>query len=319
MCVRRKAGTCLCLASLVLATIPGRARGADTRLIPDVPRFAFFVSSHSTAAAEVLAYRGVKRGLPEVVLIGGLEGRIYRCDCGKDINLWDVAEGTRLWASAEGLKVRTEAKVLRAVPRGSIPAVGSPEPGQPESPKTTSASAGSTAEQVSSGSAVSSQPGAAVPHSDAPLDFDYYRQSIDAGRPVILTYSLDEASAKGMEASFESQQRVSVVGIGYFEGEPDRSPDTAEGGCATCPKAAAPDTGGGPSTLLRTNGCATHGESAPDGYVIVSLPEDADKEKRFAQLAALPGVKPGEREGLLLIPWDVQTGNLIATFVEVGD
>jgi len=153
------------------------------------------------------------------------------------------------------------------------------------------------------------------------IRFHYLQWNLgDAGRPVILTYSLDEASAKGMEASFESQQRVSVVGIGYEETGGDstaRSPDTAEGGCATCPKAAAPDTGGGPSTLLRTNGGATYGQGEGDLYLIVSLPEDAEKEKRFAQLAALPGVKPGEREGLLLIPWEVQTGNLIATFVEV--
>jgi hypothetical protein len=81
--------------------------------VQDVAQFRLFASSHSTAAAEVLAFHGVKASLPQVVLIGGLEGRIYRCDCAKDIYLWDVAEGTRLWAAAEGLKVKTEAKVLR--------------------------------------------------------------------------------------------------------------------------------------------------------------------------------------------------------------
>jgi len=297
-------------AALLVGVVAGAAAPA-TKTIADVPKYKFFVSSHSTAAAEVLAYRGVKRGLPEVVLIGGLEGRIYRCDCGKDINLWDVAEGTRLWAAAEGLKVKTEARVLRAS-TGPASASGS------------SAGAGlpATSSTVTPGSPSADAPsGIAGPPSTnspaaAPLDFDYYRQSIDAGRPVIMTYSLDEASAKGMEASFESQQRVSVVGIGYDETGEDsaaQSPATAGGGGATY------TTAGGPSTLLRMNRCATHGESDPDGYVIVSLPEDAEKEKRFEQLMSLPGVKAGEQEGLLLIPWDVQTGNLMATFVEAPE
>jgi len=34
----------------------------------------------------VLTYQGVKKGLPQVVLMGRLEGRIYRCDCGKGID-----------------------------------------------------------------------------------------------------------------------------------------------------------------------------------------------------------------------------------------
>jgi len=244
-------------AALLVGVVAGAAVAVagGSNALSDIPRFKIFVSSHSTAAAEVLAYHGVKKELPQVVLIGGLEGRIYRCDCGKDIHLWDIAGGTRLWAAAQGLTVNTQSRVLRGAKEGEA------------------------------------------------LDLAQYRAAIDAGQPVILTYSLDEASGKGMEASFRSQDRVSVVGIGYDEANPDRSQGTA----------------GGPSTLLRTNGCATHGESDPDGYVIVSLPEDADKDKRFAQLAALPGVKPGEREGLLLIPWDVQTGNRIATFVEAPE
>jgi hypothetical protein len=91
---------------------------------------------------------------------------------------------------------------------------------------------------------------------------------------VVLTYSLDEASAKDMDASFRSQERVSVVGIGYVEGNPSRC-------------------------------------------VVASLPEDADKDKRFARLAALPGVQPGEQAGTLLIPWELTSANLIATFVLV--
>lgn len=192
----------------------------------DVQQFRLFASSHSTAAAEVLAFHGVKTALPRVVLIGGLEGRIYRCDCGKGIYLWDVAEGTRLWAAAEGLKVKTEAKVLR-----------NPKDGES-------------------------------------LQFDRYREEVGAGQPVVLTYSLDAASDKGMQASFESQDRVSVVGVGYEEGNPDR-------------------------------------------YVVALLPEDAEKEKRFERLAAMPGVRPGEKPGTLLIPWEVQTGNVIATFITV--
>jgi hypothetical protein len=32
---------------------------------------------------------------------------------------------------------------------------------------------------------------------------------------------------------------------------------------------------------------------------------------------AMPGVKKGDREGVLFIPWELTTGNLIATFVTV--
>jgi hypothetical protein len=75
------------IASAVLvAAIAFSSAGAENgKTLPDVPRFKLFASSHATAAAEVLAFHGVRKGLPEVVLIGGLEGRIYRCDCGKDI------------------------------------------------------------------------------------------------------------------------------------------------------------------------------------------------------------------------------------------
>jgi len=75
----------IAFAGLIALTVGGSARADVSGKLPDVPRFKLFASSHSTAAAEVMAYHGVKRGLPEVVLIGGLEGRIYRCDCGKDI------------------------------------------------------------------------------------------------------------------------------------------------------------------------------------------------------------------------------------------
>ena len=183
----------------LIALTASAARCDVSKTLPDVPRFKLFASSHSTAAAEVVAYHGVKRGLPEVVLIGGLEGRIYRCDCGKDIDLWDIAQGTRLWAAAEGLKVKAEARVLRA----------------------RSTSSGSPNGEVLAG---------------RKLDLADYRKAIDAEQPVVLTYSLDDASDKGMEASFRSQERVSVVGVGYEEtGEarPDPAPDTAGGGCAT--------------------------------------------------------------------------------------
>lgn len=124
-----------------------------------MPRFRLFASSHSTAAAEVLAFHGVKTSLPQVVLIGGLEGRIYRCDCAKDIYLWDVAEGTRLWAAAEGLKVKTEARVLR----GSADSTAQGAPVPPPAPQVGDSSLplGMTA---SAQAAASSQPGAASPY-----------------------------------------------------------------------------------------------------------------------------------------------------------
>jgi len=259
----------------IMAGAPVRADLSKT--LPDVPRFKLFASSHATAAAEVMAYHGVKRGLPEVVLIGGLEGRIYRCDCGKGIDLWDIAAGTRLWAAAEGLNVATEARVLRGQPASSAnPAQDSPTPA-PEgaSPQQNSLGALSTPPVPAADSAGSPQARAPVPHSDGHrLDFVRYRQAIDAGQPVVLTYSLDDASAKGMEASFRSQERVSVVGVGYDE-------------------------------------------SGPETQVIALLPQDWAKEKRFERLTALPGVKKGDREGLVLIPWELPAGNLIATFVAV--
>jgi hypothetical protein len=273
------------LAGLVAATAGASAHAGLGKRLPDMPRFKLLASSHSTAAAQVLAFHGVKTSLPQVVLIGGLEGRIYRCDCGKDIYLWDVAEGTRLWAAAEGLKVKTEARVLRGLAgvssriepqigadeRRSLPASGGQDKGAAQSSPSKEQAAG---KPTSAEAAAGSPRPVGVPHSGGRLDFAHYRQAVDAGWPVVLTYSLDAASDKGMQASFESQDRVSVVGIGYEEGNPDR-------------------------------------------YVVALLPEDAGKEKRFERLAAMPGVKPGERPGTLLIPWEVPTGNVIATFITV--
>jgi len=268
---------CRIASAVLVVVIAVTSAGAEIgKTLPDAPRFKLFASSHATAAAEVLAYHGVKKGLPQVVLIGGLEGRIYRCDCGKDIDLWDIAAGTRLWAAAEGLKVASEARVLRA----------------------RSTSSGSPNGEVLAG------------HK---LDFADYRQAIDAKQPVVLTYSLDAASDKGMDASFHSQERVSVVGVGYEEvagAGPGPAPDTA---------------GGGSFGKLRTS-CAT----SPH-YIVALLPEGVggaeartggagrqEKEReRFRRLMGMPGVKRGDREGVLLIPWEAPTGNLIATFVTV--
>jgi hypothetical protein len=58
-------------------------------------------------------------------------------------------------------------------------------------------------------------------------------------------------------------------------------------------------------------------EGNPEAYVVALLPEDAGKENRFERLATMPGVKPGEKPGTLLIPWEVPTGNVIATFITV--
>ena len=278
----------------LISAAAASAQADLSKTLPDVPRLKFFASSHSTAAAEVLAFHGVKTSLPEVVLIGGLEGRIYRCDCGKGIDLWDIPAGTRLWAAAEGLKVATEAKVLRgpwdsavrgprlhppATPVGdsSLPLGMTASPGAPKPSQARAApSAGS---------------GQVVPHSDGDrLDVARYRKAIDAGQPVVLTYSLDAASGKGMEASFRSQERVSAVGIGYDKSGPERHVI-----------ALLPQGVGGAEA--RTGG-----------------PGKQDKEReRFRRLMAMPGVKKGDREGLLLIPWEVPTGNLIATFVTVEE
>jgi len=239
------------VAFACLISAAASAQADLSKAPPDVPRFKLFASSHATAAAEVLAYHSVKKGLPEVVLIGGLEGRIYRCECGKGIDLWDIAAGTRLWAAAEGLKVATEAKVLRA----------------------RSTSSGSPNGEVLAG------------HK---LDFADYRKAIDAGQPVVLTYSLDGGSDKGMEASFRSQERVSLVGVGYQE---------TDSGLYVV--AMLPEGVGGAEA--RTGG-----------------PGKQDKERdRFRRLMAMPGVKKGDREGVLFIPWELTTGNLIATFVTV--
>ena len=108
----RSAVSKVAFAGLIAAAASASARADLSRTLPHVPRFKLFASSHATAAAEVIAYWAArsaadigqealrlgsgstssrptiwatKKGLPEVVLIGGLEGRIYRCDCGKDI------------------------------------------------------------------------------------------------------------------------------------------------------------------------------------------------------------------------------------------
>jgi len=277
----------------LISAAAASAQADLSKTLPDVPRLKFFASSHSTAAAEVLAFHGVKTSLPEVVLIGGLEGRIYRCDCGKGIDLWDIPAGTRLWAAAEGLKVATEAKVLRgpwdsavrgprlhppatpvgdsSLPLGMTASPGAPKPSQARAPFDRLLRAGS------------------VPHSDGDrLDFADYRQAIDAGQPVVLTYSLDAASAKGMVASCRSPEGVSVVGVGYEEG------DTGRDLIALLPQG----VGG---AAARTGG---------------SGKQEKERE-RFRRLMVMPGVKKGDREGLVLIPWELTTGNLIATFVTV--
>ena len=225
------------------------------------------LQSHSTAAAELLSFQGVKlarpgrEGLPEVVLIGGLEARIYRCECGKDIHLWDIAGGTRVWAGAEGLKVNTEARVLRGPWER-------PTQSEPPMNPSTELRTGADGHGSPSASGVQIDVGA----NKERLEFSQYGQAIDAGRPVVLTYSLDEGSARDMRASFRSQQRVSVLGVGYQEGNPSR-------------------------------------------HVIALVPQGAEKDKRLQQLATLPGVRKGDREDLLLIPWDLQAGNLIARFI----
>ena len=275
------------VAFACLISAAASAQADLSKAPPDVPRFKLFASSHATAAAEVLAYHSVKKGLPEVVLIGGLEGRIYRCECGKGIDLWDIAAGTRLWAAAEGLKVATEAKVLRG-PWDS--AVQAPRPHPPATPVGDSspplgmtASAGAPSGQDSEAPAPRSKAS-----DEARLDFADYRKAIDAGQPVVLTYSLNAASDKGMEASFRSQERVSAVGVGYEEG------DTGHYVIAMLPQG----VGGAEA---RTGGGGK---------------QDRERD-RFRRLMALPGVKKGDREGVLLIPWELTTGNLIATFVTV--
>jgi len=210
------------LAGLIAIIASSTAWADGAKTVPDVPRFKFFVSSHSTAAAEVITYWatgkaagigqevpkpsrpgwrsrsdlatssyptqwGVKKGLPEVVLIGGLEGRIYRCDCGKDIHLWEVAEGTRLWAVAEGLKVKTEARVLRASTGCGPLTSGSPSPG---------------ADRPS-----------ATPPTAAPLDFDYYRMP-DRGCVFVFSGCGTEPRARTARGFAEAANRgVSLPAI----------------------------------------------------------------------------------------------------------
>jgi len=61
--------------SVVLLAAAVRGSADESKLIPNVPRLKLFASSHSTAAAEVMAFHGVKKELPQVVLIGGLPRR----------------------------------------------------------------------------------------------------------------------------------------------------------------------------------------------------------------------------------------------------
>ncbi len=193
------------------------------------------VASHTLAAERALAPALAQDKMPRVARLGSLEARIYRCECGSGVHLWDVAGGLRLWAAAHGLQIATHAAVLRG------------EPGDPRQPDGTG-------------------------QATARLESQDLRRELAANRPVILTYSLDSESATGAVASFRSQQRVSLLAVAFREGN-------------------------------------------PGGTIVAQIPPGAEKDKMVRALLAFPWVKRGDQQGQVLIPWDLPTGNLIATFV----
>ncbi len=64
------------------------------------------------------------------------------------------------------------------------------------------------------------------------LSFERYQQEIDAGRPVLVTFSFDKEAAKGLKESCAAQGRLSVLGIGYevkgsgFRGQGSEQPSS---------------------------------------------------------------------------------------------
>jgi len=84
----------LLLLFLLSFTARLAAAADEPVLLPHVPSLPLLVSSHATAAAAVLRFHGWGGDVPDVVLIGGLAAQMYRCDCERNLDYWDVAGGS---------------------------------------------------------------------------------------------------------------------------------------------------------------------------------------------------------------------------------
>ena len=77
----------LVLTLMLLGPASCTCRPAAVQLIP--PAY----SSHSLASEVVVPALLPGAIMPRLALLGSLEARIYRCECGSGIHLWDVAGG----------------------------------------------------------------------------------------------------------------------------------------------------------------------------------------------------------------------------------
>ena len=79
------------LSAWLLLTFPT----TRDHLIADVPALPLFLSSHATTAASVLDFHGLRpAGMPDAAFIGGLAAQMYRCDCERNLDYWEVAGGS---------------------------------------------------------------------------------------------------------------------------------------------------------------------------------------------------------------------------------
>jgi hypothetical protein len=78
--------------------------------IKDFPRFSFFLNSHATASAILMAYLGFKGNEPEKAFIASLNVFIENCLCnlpGKPL-IYDIKQGLEGFAKYKGRKFRGE-------------------------------------------------------------------------------------------------------------------------------------------------------------------------------------------------------------------
>lgn len=98
-------------SSSASATAPEEALTNRQSLIANIPHFRQFASTHSTAAAELLANLGYrKEGEPEVAFIGGLDAVAKKCQCAEEPKFyyWDLAEGIRQFTAERGRPAEVE-------------------------------------------------------------------------------------------------------------------------------------------------------------------------------------------------------------------
>jgi hypothetical protein len=84
--------------------------------IEDVPVYRFFISSHPTAAAVVLAHWNLKRqDEPDKSFIGEIANYIRTCGCGKREEILEMARGIKSFSALRGYRVTAKEWSKRGV------------------------------------------------------------------------------------------------------------------------------------------------------------------------------------------------------------